>query len=51
MCSHLLQEEESLTMAEQGSDLWLYYNVIGSHFMAIFKRIVVFGFTVVSWDT
>ena len=34
-CSHLLQEEAPLMMVEQGSDLWVYQNVIRSHLIAM----------------
>lgn len=36
VCSHLLQEEASLIMGEQDSDLSVQQNVIRSHFIATF---------------
>ena len=36
ICSHLLQEEASLVMADQGTDLWVQQNVIGGHFIVTF---------------
>lgn len=35
ICFHLLQEEASLLVAEQGTDLWVYQNAIRSHFITV----------------
>lgn len=44
LCSHLLQEEASLMMAEWDTDPWVEQNVIRSHFIAVFlRRRAVFG--------
>lgn len=36
VCSHLLKEEASLMVAEQGTDLWVQQNVIRTHFIDTF---------------
>ena len=41
-CSHLLQDEASLMMAEQGTDLYVEQNVIRSHFIITFSLFNLF---------
>ena len=46
ICSHILQEEASLMMSEQGTDLWGEQNIIRSHlslhFFLFFLRSIIF---------
>lgn len=52
ICSHLFQEETFL-MAEQGTDLQVQWDVIGSHFIATFSCIqqqyLLFGLILSPW--